>query len=153
MAETVEGMVPLAYAIAFTMAYLGPNGHLIGNVRLGIWAFEAVKDVRKLFGILFALFGIDFLSMVLNGYCMTRYEKANFLHELLQFLQKYWILLAIRLAFDIKVYFGFNDITMGVDMTTKFSWISDDGRNNFINCSTELTEEEKLSLLNHTSFY
>ena len=32
-------------------------------------------------------------------------------------------------------------------MTTEFSWISSEGRKNFINGSIELTEEEKESLI------
>ena len=80
MAEIVEGIVPLAYAIGFMIAYFGPNAMLIGNVRSGIWAYKAVEDIE-------------------------------------------WLLI--------------------VDMTTNFSWLSNEGRMNFINSSTELKNEEK----------
>ena len=53
------------------------------------------------------------------------------------------MLLVLKLGFDLSFYFGFNDINIGMDMTTKFSWISDEGRMTFINCSNELTAEEK----------
>ena len=48
LAEIVEGLVPLAYAIGFAMAYYGPNGHLVGNVLTDMWAYEKVEDVGKL---------------------------------------------------------------------------------------------------------
>ena len=41
-----------------------------------------------------------------------------------------------------------NEINIrNIDMTTEFSWISSEGRKNFINGSIELTEEEKESLI------
>ena len=48
LAEHVEGLVPLAYAIGLAMAYFGPNVYLLGNVFRDIWAYEKVKDVKYL---------------------------------------------------------------------------------------------------------
>ena len=44
LTESTEGLVPLAYAIGFSMAYYGPNGQLIGNVRNDYWGYRKVDD-------------------------------------------------------------------------------------------------------------
>ena len=147
LAEAVEGIVPMAYAVGFMMAFYGPNAELIGNVGSGIWAYEAVNDIVGRLIVLFTMFGVDSLSVLLNTFCLSKFAHINLIQHILKVLKKYWMLLAIRIGYDLTMYFGFNDINLGIDMTTKFSWISDDGRMNFINCSTELTDEEKELLL------
>ena len=64
LAEITEGMVPLAYAIGFAMAYFGPCGNLIGNVLCQIWAYQKVTNVGRLFFIQFFLFAVDAICMV-----------------------------------------------------------------------------------------
>ena len=147
MAETVEGIVPLGYAIGFIMAYYGPNSRLLGNVRSGIWSYQEVVDVGRLLKVVFGMFGIDFLSVLVNSICLTRYGNVNLIQDFLKFLQKYWLLLGFKLGYDLYFYFGFNDINLAMDMTTEFSWITNEGRMNFINGSTELADEEKELLL------
>ena len=147
LAETVEGLVPLVYALGLSMAFYGPNAMLYGNVGSGIWAYKAIDNIEKVMIILFGMFGIDVLSVFLNTYCLSKFANTNFSQHILKFIRKYWILLTLRLALDISWYFGFNDINVGMDMTTKFSWISDEGRMHFINCSIELTAEQKELLL------
>ena len=56
LAELIEGMVPVAYAIGFAMAFYGPNGDLTGNVLSNIWAYKKVEDVGRLFKIQMILF-------------------------------------------------------------------------------------------------
>ena len=48
LAELVEGLVPLAYAIGFTMAYFGPNGELTGNVLCDIWTIPKSRRCRNI---------------------------------------------------------------------------------------------------------
>ena len=52
-------------------------------------------------------------------------------------------------CYDLLFYFTFNDINLAMDMTIEFSWITDEGRMKFINGSTELTKDEKESLLSY----
>ena len=147
LAETIEGIVPLGYATGFIMAYYGPNSMLYGNVGSGIWAYEVVEDIGRLLKVVFGMFGIDVLSVLLNGICLYKYGNVNLIQNFLQFLRKYWLLLGIKLGHDVYYYFSYNDINLGVDMTTEFTWITDKGRINFINDSTTLTDEEKEFLL------
>lgn len=143
LVETVEGLVPLVYALGLIMAFYGPNAKLIGNVGSGIWAYKAMENIEKVMVVLLSMFGVDVLSVFLNAYCLSKFASVNFYQYFLKFLKKYWMLLVLKLGFDLSFYFGFNDINIGMDMTTKFSWISDEGRMTFINCSNELTAEEK----------
>ena len=147
LAETIEGLVPLCYAIGLIMAYYGPNSKLIGNVGSGIWAYEKIDDIGRQLKVIFGMFGMDVLSLLLNSICLSKYGNVNLIQDFLKFLQKYWLLLAIKLGYDLMVYFAHNDINLAMDMTTEFSWITDEGRMNFINGSTELTDEEKEDLL------
>ena len=42
--------------------------------------------------------------------------------------------------------FATKDINIGMDLTGEFDWITDKGRINMINASTELSHEEKVLL-------
>ena len=90
---------------------------------------------------------MDVLSVLLNSICLSKYGNVNLTQDFLEFLQKYWPLLGIKLGYDLLFYFTRNDINLAMDMTTEFSWITDIGRLNFINGSIELTDEEKENLL------
>ena len=147
LAETVEGLVPMCYAIELIMAYYGPNSNLIGNVGIGLWTYEEIEDIGRQLVVIFGMFGVDVLGALLNGINLSKYGNVNLIQDFLKFLQKYWLLLGIKIGHDILFYFIFNDINLAMDMTTKFSWITDEGRMNFINGSTELTDEEKEHLL------
>ena len=146
-AETIEGIVPVCYAIGFIMAYYGPNSRLLGNVGSGIWAYKEVEDVGRHLKGIFGMFGMDFLSVLLNSICLFKYGNVNLIQDFLKFLQKYWPLLGIKLGYDLLFYFTRIDINLAMDMTTEFSWITDNGRVKFINGSNELTDEEKENLL------
>ena len=65
LSELMEGLIPVAYAIGFAMAYYGPNGYLLGNVKGGEWHFKAVDDESSTFTIMFLMFAID-LDLVQN---------------------------------------------------------------------------------------
>ena len=137
----------MCYAIGLIMAYYGPNSKLIGNVGSGIWAYEEIEDVGRQLKVIFGMFGMDVLSVLLNSICLSKYGNVNLIQYFLKFLQKYWPLVGIRLGYDLLVYFTFNDINLAMDLTTEFSWITDEGRMKFINGSTELTNDQKESLL------
>ena len=87
------------------------------------------------------------LSVLLNSICLFKYGNMNLIQDFLKFIQKYWLLLGIKLGGDLMLYFAYNDINLAMDMTSEFSWITDEGRMNFINSSTELTDDDKESLL------
>ena len=51
LAEIIEGVTPIYYAIWFAMAYYGPNGTIIGNVKSNLLGYSQVDDddVQNLF--------------------------------------------------------------------------------------------------------
>ena len=135
------------YALGLLMAFYGPNAMLIGNVGSRIWAYKSIKNIKEVMMVLFVLYDIDVLSVLINTLVLAKSGKVNFIQYVLKFIRNYWMLLLLIIGFDLSSYFGFNDINLGMDMTTEFSWVSDEGRMCFINSSTELTGEEKELLL------
>ena len=147
MAELIEGIVPLAYAIGFTMAFFGPNGKLIGDVLADIWTYEKVDDVRGLYFNQILLFGVDCLSVLLNGIILAKFGNVNLFQEFCKVLNNYWMILAIVLVHLIVGYFALNDLSGANDMTNEFEWITTDGRIRMIQNSTYLSDDEKSILL------
>ena len=147
LAETIEGLAPLAYAIGFAMAYFGPNKNITCNVGSTIWHCKEVEDVDNLFIVLFSLFAADIFSMLLNALVLWKFTGIVFIQELCKVIKKYKSTLAIKLAYTVCIYFVFNDINLGMDMSLKFTWITNEGRLNFIYNSTNLSDDEKSCLL------
>ena len=152
MAELTEGLVPICYAIAFAMAYYGPNATLKGNVQSDIWQYEIVEDVARLFFIQGLLFGIDLFCVILNTLYVSKFGRVDLIMQFSKLLENYWIVVVIQMMDGIVFYFGLNDINMGLDMTLKFDWITADGRAKFIYNATDLTDENKAMLLSNISF-
>ena len=151
LAELVEGIVPLSYAIGFAMAYFGPNAYLIGNVLNDYWAYEKVENIARLFYIQFSLIGVDCIGVVLNTSILSKFGNLNLVQEACNTIKVYWTILAIMLANSITIYFAFNDINTAIDMTMEFEWISMEGRLRFIFNATDLCDWEKMALLNDST--
>ena len=151
LAELVEGIVPLSYAIGFAMAYFGPNAYLIGNVLSDYWAYEKVENIERLFYIQFSLIGVDCIGVVLNTSILSKFGNLNLVQEACNTVKAYWTILAIMLANSITIYFAFNDINTAIDMTMEFEWISTEGRLRFIFNATDLCDREKMHLLNNAT--
>ena len=147
--ELTEGLVPLAYAIGFAMAYWGPNGHLIGNVLCDAWAYEKENDIRRLFQILGLLFGVDLACVLFNGFLLSYYGAVSLINEFSKMMQRYWLIVAIGLANAMADYFILNDMSMVLDMTMEFEWVTSEGRLSFVYNSSDLTSYEKEILLSN----
>ena len=89
LAETIEGLAPLAYGIGFAMVFYGPNAELIGNVKNGYWGYRQVEDVNWVFIVLFLMFAIDTLSMLVNAASLWIYGEINMLQEFLRIIETY----------------------------------------------------------------
>ena len=152
LAELVEGLVPLAYAIGFAMAYFGPNGYLLGNVLSDIWAYEKVEDFGALFNVQFLLFGVDCIGVILNTIILSKFGNVNLIQEFCNIIESCWKILAILLANSITIYFGLNDINAALDMTMEFEWITKKGRLMFIANASDLSDCEKLILLDDSVY-
>ena len=78
IAESVETMVPICYAICFIVAYVGPNSVLIGGVQNSYWHFSAVKDLEYTMKILCAFFVFDFSSLLISAFLLWHFSRINF---------------------------------------------------------------------------
>ena len=80
------------------MAYFGPNAELIGNVKLTIWHFQAVKDINKFLEKVFFLFAIDLIGAVVNGLLLWTTCKLNCLKTLKNMEKGFWHIMSIQEA-------------------------------------------------------
>ena len=144
--ELCEGAIPLAYAIAFSMMYYGPNFALFGSsIEEGVVA----KDVVKIYGLMLFIFLIDLLSVVLNAYLLNRFGKINITQEFCSILERYWHFLLMGLVVNILLFMTLNDINWAMDWSFHFIWITNEGRIRLINNSTILSKIEKTKLLSN----
>ena len=140
LAETIEGLAPLSYSIGFAMAYFGPNKQIICNIGPTIWQ---CKDIYSIFIVLFSLFAADTISMLLNALAIWKFAGIIFIKEFCKVMKKYKTILAIKLSYAVFNIFVFNDITLGVEWTFRFIWITDDGRQTLYSNSTDLSDDER----------
>ena len=144
IAELCEGLIPLAYSIAFSMMYYGPNFGILG---VSIEENEITKDVGKTYGLMLLLFTIDLLSALLNTYLVNRFGKINLADEFCRVLDNYWYFMLSALVVNILQFMTLNDINWAMDWSFNFMWVTDEGRNVLIYNSTILSEVEKAELL------
>ena len=147
--EVIEIAIALSYIIGFAMAYYGPNGNLQGNVRNDYWAYTKVENVDHVFQTLLLLFTIDVCNFLVSTLLLRTFSSVKLPQEFCKFLKQFWIILAINLATNLNAYFGFNDINLGMDFTLEFDWTTNKGRIRLIQNSSELSMEEKYTLLSN----
>ena len=46
MSERIETVVPAIYMICVLMGWFGPNGTILGNIKLTIWHYAAIEDFQ-----------------------------------------------------------------------------------------------------------
>ena len=124
LAELGEGLVPLSYALSFSMAYYGPNAELIGNIKNGYWQFKAVDDESWTFLIMLGLFTTDLVCLVVNAIIIWNSSNVNILREFCFTLKKNWYIMALVIANDNYFRFLLNDVNLALDLTGEFSWIT-----------------------------
>ena len=124
LAELSEGLIPLAYAISFSLAYYGPNGNLIGHVRNESWNYTPVKDARWTFIAMLGLFAVDSMCLFLNSAIAWIFCKINLFDEFCIVMQKYWHIIALKIISVIYQYYFFLDVNLAFDKTLKFDWIT-----------------------------
>ena len=147
LAELTEGIVPMAYAITFAMAYYGPNASILGNVKNDYWGYEKVDDIDHTFLMLFILFAVDTVSVLFNALLLWKSVNVNLFKEICLTLGKYWFFFATKLSMLLLSNFASNDINLGMDATFKFEWITKSGRARLLYNSTELSDEARNILL------
>ena len=144
--ELIETLIPLVYGLGYALAYFGPNAHLMKNIGSNWFGGKVMKDIQYFYQLMILLFTIDLIGMILTGACLYQFCKLNVLQEICKVLKKYWWMIMLQLN-AIATFLGTNDINFALDFTGNFQWITDDGRNDLIRNSSELTQDEKAKLL------
>ena len=152
LAELIEGITPLVYALGFSMAYYGFNCKLLRNIRNSYWGAKPVDDVGYLFRMMLLLFGVDAFSVLVNSFLLSILANVKFYRECCRIMKKYWHLMAVQFSIKMMVAFATKDINLGMDPTGEWNWITNDGRISLINNSIDLSNEEKYLLLNSSLF-
>ena len=112
LAELCEGLAPLAYALAFSLAYYGPNGGLLGYPKSVYWQEREVVDVSNTFMVMFGLFLMDIVCLGFNSNVIWIFCKVNLFKEFFIIIQKYWYILALKMVNELWWNFYHKDVNL-----------------------------------------
>ena len=138
LAELCEGLVPLAYAVSFAMAYYGPNANLLGYGENNFWPVKVVEDVSWTFQVMLGLFLMDLVCLSLNSSILWIFCKVNLFKEFCLALRKYWYILAVKMTNDVFLHFFCKDVNVANDISGKFVWIRNEVNITLNTNSTEI---------------
>ena len=99
LTERIETLVPLTYILCFAIAYYGPNAEILGSVKLDIWHFKSVLDIGNYMKNLFVLFGVDFMSLIINGIILQTTCNINIIKMLKKIQSEFWLIMAVQQAY------------------------------------------------------
>ena len=144
LTERIESVIPLTYLAIIAMAYFSPNAEIILGIKLTLWKHVEITDISGFLQNLGLLFGIDFLSFLINGFILWEICGINVIKVLQKLQKRFWFFMAIAEAalflevsffflflfyplfnlptFPLKI-FTFLSIGSGMDLTFEFSWI------------------------------
>ena len=101
LTERIETLVPLTYMICYAIAYYGPNAEILGSVKLDIWHFKSVLDIGNYMKNLFVLFGVDFMSLIINGIILQTTCNINIIKMLKKIQSEFWLIMAVQQAYSL----------------------------------------------------
>ena len=140
LTEFIEGFTPIIYGTCMTMAYYGPNAHILANVGNTYWSTK-IEDIDPILGTMAILFAFDTLNVLINSFCLWKVVQVNMIQEFSRVFTSYWHFLAIALGLNMTGYFASTDINLGVDGTQSFKWISRKGWMHLFFNSNNFTKE------------
>ena len=108
-------------------------------VKNDYWGNKPVDDIGYLFQTMLLLFGVDTLSILVNGLILFILTNVILIQEFNRIMAKYWHFIAIKFALGMITNFATKDINMGMDATVELRWITYDGRISLINSSNDLS--------------
>ena len=94
LTERIETIIPMTYILLNIMAYFGPNGEILGNIRLTIWHYQAITDIGAFTETIGTLLCVDFLSFLINGILLWTFCKINIVTELKNLQKQFWFYMA-----------------------------------------------------------
>ena len=127
MNETVEFIMPIIYSICLLVAYVGPNAHLIGNVKSDWWQYVAIDDINITYFWIAIMFLVDVASTVITTSALKIWGKMNIVKACIQMQKEIGWLLALQQAYLMTEYLAINVVSNGMDATFGFDWLKDNG--------------------------
>ena len=127
MNETVEFIMPIIYSICLLVAYVGPNAHLIGNVKNGWWQYVAIEDINITYFWIAIMFLVDVASTVITTSALKIWGEMNIVKACIQMQKEIGWLLALQQAYLMTEYLAINVVSNGMDATFGFDWLGDNG--------------------------
>lgn len=99
--ETEEFMLPFTYFLCFLMAYYGPNGDKIGNVRNGYWQYTAVTDVSHTIQNLGMFLSFYLLSGIGCSLLLWKFIQINVLRTYAYLQKEFWLIMAVNTSYTL----------------------------------------------------
>ena len=130
LAEMSGFILPLAYLICLTAAYIGPTAETLGNIKSSHWQYVAVEDLGKSAQNLLMFVGIDAISLVLSFFSLLFFCKVNLWKIFLHIQKEYGFVLAIQQAFFLEHCFCQLVVACASDFTFQFNWLFVDQQSN-----------------------
>ena len=111
MSERIETVVPAIYMLCVLMGWFGPNGTILGNIKLTIWHYTAIENFDSFLQTISIFLFVDFMSFVTNGILLWSTVKIN-IFKTLQMLQRdFWLVMAIfECALFVEVTLSISNI-------------------------------------------
>ena len=99
LTERIETLIPLSYMICFAIAYYGPNAEILGSVKMTLWHYKSVMDIGNYMKNLFILFGVDFLSLIINWIILWTTCNTNMFKIFQKIQSEFWLIMAVQQAY------------------------------------------------------
>ena len=124
----------MTYILLNIMAFFGPNGEILGNIRLTIWHYQAITDIGAFTQTIGTLLCVDFLSFLINGILLWTFCKINIVTELKNLQKQFWFYMAcmeavvflevliLSKALASQFHYKFNFTDFWTNMYWKWTW-------------------------------
>lgn len=152
LSEFTEAIVPIFFAIVFTMAFVGPNSGLIKGVGNNFFGEQPIVDVEPFYFGMIQMFAFDVVAVIMGGISLKYLCHINLFQEFCNVMKQYWMIFLIKLP-SIIIYYFLKDVNLGMDGTFEFLWTSEKGRQQLICNAVELSDEEKAALHGNCTFW
>ena len=91
-------VMTIAYVLSGLMAYYGPNGEIIGNIRNEYWSYTGIQNMQKLLAGIFKMFTIDLIGLVTGALLLWKFSSIDFMKETCKAMKKYFPFISLTIA-------------------------------------------------------
>ena len=123
--ETLKIIIPSAYLACFSIAYVGPNANILGNVKNSYWQFKAVDDLMMPVTMLLILLAIDGSIALVSCLFMYFILNINVFNVYIFLCKEYGKIFTWQTAFILKYLFCWISVGCALDLTFQFNWLTD----------------------------